>query len=84
MTMTGEPTRYRWQRDSRYYEALLQQDLFGWVVVRVWGGIGTRLGQVRTTPVNSYAEGTREVDKIIHQRAVRHYQLVHCSSRDSF
>ena len=84
MTMTGEPTRCRWQRDTRYYEALLQQDLFGWVVVRVWGGIGTRLGQVRTTPVNSYAEGTREVDKIIHQRAVRHYQLVHCSSRDSF
>ena len=31
----------RWERDTRYYELHLRQDLFGdWVLTRVWGGKG--------------------------------------------
>lgn len=26
----------RFERDTRYYELRLQQDLFGWVVIKVW------------------------------------------------
>ena len=27
----------RFEREIRYYELRLQQDLFGWVVVKAWG-----------------------------------------------
>lgn len=38
----------RWERDSRYYELWVQQDLFGdWLLTRVWGRKGSALGQIR-------------------------------------
>ena len=38
----------RWERDSRYYELLVQQDLFGhWLLTRIWGQRGSALGQLR-------------------------------------
>jgi len=44
-----EPALFsRWERDMRYYELRLQQDLWGdWLLTRVWGGKGTALGQIR-------------------------------------
>ena len=48
----------RWERDSRYYELHLRQDLFGTrVLTRVWGGKGTALEQIRHDPCESYAAG---------------------------
>lgn len=77
MTATEEPLRYRWQReDHRYYEARLQRDLFGWVIVRIWGRVGSRLGQVRTVPVDNYREGEAVVAEIARRRAARRYCLV--------
>ena len=37
----------RFERDSRYYLLLIEQDLFEtWIVIRVNGGIGTKLGEL--------------------------------------
>lgn len=48
----------RWERDTRYYELHLRQDLFGdWVLTRVWGGKGTALGQIRHELCRNYASG---------------------------
>ncbi len=65
----------RWQRDSRYYEAHLKRDLFGWVVVRNWGGIGQRTGRQMTLPVTDYHEGMAELQKISLTRGQRNYHL---------
>lgn len=71
------PARYRWQRDDdRYYEAILQRDLFGWVVIRIWGRVGSRLGQVRTTPLAGYQDGLRLLGEIFRRRAARRYYLM--------
>jgi hypothetical protein len=48
----------RWERDSRYYELRVQQDLFGhWLLTRVWGRKGSALGQIRHELCESYAAG---------------------------
>ncbi len=64
----------RWERDTRYYEAHLKQDLFGWVVVRNWGRRNAAQGQIRTTPVDSYGEGLKKLNEIHRKRAQREYQ----------
>ena len=71
-----ESQRYRWQRDTRYYEALLQRDLFGWVVIKVWGRIGSAVGQVRTIPVADYTAGEGLVAAISKRRLARRYTLL--------
>ena len=46
MTETWGPSR--WERDTRYYELRVQQDLFGhWLLTRVWDRKGSALGQWR-------------------------------------
>jgi len=46
------------ERDTRYYELHLRQDLFGdWVLTRVWGGRGTALGRIRQELSESYTAG---------------------------
>ncbi len=42
----------RWANDAkaRYYRAWLIEDLFGdWTLITVWGGLGSRRGQARST-----------------------------------
>ena len=63
----------RFERDTRYYEIRLQQDLFGWVVVKVWGRISSRLGQMRTTPCSSFVEASRLWDAGVRARERRGY-----------
>ncbi len=54
-----------WHKETRYYQARLEQDLFGfWVVTRVWGRRGTRRGQIRTLAVSSPAEGMQRLADI--------------------
>ena len=46
MTETG--LHSRWERDTRYYELRVQQDLFGdWLLTRAWARKGSALGQRR-------------------------------------
>lgn len=54
-----EPALFsRWERDTRYYDLRLQQDLWGdWLLTRVWGSKGTALGQIRRELCPSYAGG---------------------------
>lgn len=67
---------HRWHKESRYYEAHLKRDLFGWVIVRNWGGIDKQTGSKMTKPVKSYSQGLAELTKIKATRKYRQYQLI--------
>jgi hypothetical protein len=44
----------RWVRGTRYYRVHLEQDLWrGWLLTKVNGRIGTRLGRARSKPTPS-------------------------------
>jgi len=66
--------RRRWEKNTRYYEAYLQQDLWGqWILTRVWGRRGTLLGQVRHLPCASYADGLEQLAQLDKRRRQRGY-----------
>jgi predicted DNA-binding WGR domain protein len=72
---TSGPWRFvRFERETRYYELRLQQDLFGWVVVKTWGRKSSRLGQIRTTPCSSFLEASRLWDAGVRARERRGYR----------
>ena len=66
------------QRDiakARYYHAYLVEDLFGeWTLVTVWGGLGSRIGGMRSTGVASYADGQAQIQKIAKRRRQHGYE----------
>jgi len=67
----------RWERDTRYYELRLQQDLWGdWVLMRVWGQRGAALGQIRHELCADYGHGQRIYAQSIIQRGKRGYVQV--------
>jgi len=67
----------RWERDTRYYELHLRQDLFGdWVLTPVWGGKGTALGQIRHELCESYAAGVARQAEAERVRMKRGYRGV--------
>jgi hypothetical protein len=58
MAQAVEWLHSRWERDTRYYELRVQQDLFGdWLLTRIWGRKGSALGQIRHELCESYAAG---------------------------
>lgn len=66
--------RHRWQRETRYYEVLLQQDLWGaWLLTRRWGRIGTPMGQQKHEPVADLDEGQARLGAISRRREQRGY-----------
>lgn len=66
----------RWERDSRYYEATLQQDLWGeWIVTLEWGSIGKRNGRRITRPCPTRDEGLLCLESIGQRRRKRGYSL---------
>jgi predicted DNA-binding WGR domain protein len=68
------PLRRRLEKDSRYYEAHVCQDLWGdWVITRIWGRRGSKLGQVRRAPCESYAEALDQLATVAKQRERRGY-----------
>jgi predicted DNA-binding WGR domain protein len=84
----GEPLackwiRMRWEKATRYYEVHLHPDLWGqWILTKVWGRRGERLGGVKHTPCQSYQEGQKLLANEQARRQQRGYILVldHCSS----
>ncbi len=55
MAQAVEWRHSRWERDSRYYELRVQQDLLGdWLLTRVWGRKDSALGQIRHEVCESY------------------------------
>lgn len=72
-----EPLRLRWEKETRYYEVHLQQDLWGtWVLTRIWGRRGSPMGQVRRIPCASYAEAMKQLAAVRSQRKKREYETV--------
>ncbi len=63
----------RLEREGRYIELRLQQDLFGWVVVRTSGdGQGGR-GQMKTIPCADYPEAIHLWNQEVRVRKRRGY-----------
>jgi predicted DNA-binding WGR domain protein len=66
---------------SRYYRLWVQQDLFGvWCLVRVWGGLGTARGQLRSEPQPDAETGEAALKRAHQRRLQRHYEL--CSASE--
>jgi predicted DNA-binding WGR domain protein len=60
---------------GRYYQAELVQDLFGdWTLILVWGGFGSRRGQVRVVYVASFAAGLERLESLAKRRRQRGYR----------
>jgi len=67
----------RWEKSTRYYEAYLHQDLWGdWVLTRVWGRRGSKLGQIRNFPCASYEEGLAQLSEVEKRRKQHGYRIV--------
>ena len=72
--------RLRWENHCRrrYYEAVIQQDLFGhWEVWRAWGGIGSARGGQLVMPLASEQAGLAELEALDRRRQRRGYALAH-------
>lgn len=67
----------RWQSKTRYYQVVVQRDLFGqWEVMRVWGRIGSALGRQMSTHCASHADALVVLNAIAKVRARRGYVLM--------
>ena len=68
--------KHRWEKDHRYYEACLQQDLFGWVLLKFWGRKGTIRGRTMRVRPDSYDKGMEMFEAVKKRRKYRGYNLV--------
>lgn len=69
--------RWEHREAGRYYEATLQQDLFGgWEVWKRWGGIGQARGGQQCLPVPDQARGLSELGATARRRRARGYAVV--------
>lgn len=78
LASTEAPLRLRWEKDTRYYEAHVEPDLWGgWVLTRIWGRRGTPMGQMRRrAPCGSYVEALGKLAAVEKQRTRRGYAAV--------
>jgi len=75
--VVGEPLRLRWEKETRYYEVHVVQDLWGdWVLTRIWGRRGSAIGQIRRAPCESYTEALAQLARLEKRRAQRGYARV--------
>jgi len=72
-----ESLRWENRQAGRYYEATVQQDLFGgWEVWKRWGGIGRARGGQQCQPVRDHAQGLGELGATARRRRARGYSVV--------
>ena len=77
--MIASSQHYAWvnPEKARYYRVSLEPDLFGdWTLLKVWGGIGSRLGGMKGSGVASYDDGLRQIGEIAKRRTQRGYRPV--------
>ncbi len=75
--MGKEPLHLRWQKETRYYEAHVEQDLWGqWVLTRVWGRRNSPMGQIRRVACESYEDAQKKLAGVERQRQQHGYQPV--------
>jgi WGR domain len=68
----------RWIRGSRYYRVHLEQDLWrNWLLTKVNGRIGTRLGRTRSHQTPSIEVALLELAAIAKRRRQHGYELKH-------
>ena len=71
-----EPRR-RWEKGTRFYEALIERDLLGdWVLTLVWGRRGSSLGRVQHRPHPSATAAHETVETVERRRARRGYARI--------
>jgi predicted DNA-binding WGR domain protein len=71
------PIRFRWEKETRYYEVHIHQDLWGgWVLTRIWGRRNSPMGQMRRVPCESYDDAARKPATVRNQRTQRSYEPV--------
>lgn len=72
LTITGSPRPARWQNHARWYEASVEVDLTGaLVLVRRWGGLGSRRGGQRAEVVHDPRHAALRLQRIHTQRSAR-------------
>ena len=68
----------RWVRGSRYYRVHLEQDLWSsWILTKVNGRVGTRLGRARSHEAPSIEVALLELAAIAKRRRQRGNELTH-------
>ncbi|KTC84364.1 WGR domain-containing protein [Legionella drozanskii] len=72
-----EPYHYlRFEKDSRYYELRLTQDLLNdWILITSNGRIKSKLGQSRTQAFNTFGEALTQLYSAIKLRHQRQYNI---------
>ena len=69
--------RLRWEKGTRFYEALVERDLFGdWVLTLVWGRRGSALGRVQHRVQPSVAAAHDALQMVVRRRQGRGYARV--------
>ena len=69
--------RLRWEKGTRFYEALVERDLFGdWVLTLVWGRRGSALGRVQHRPHFSVAAAHDALQRMARRRQGRGYARI--------
>lgn len=65
----------RWTTAERYYRVLVQQNLFGeWELVRVWGGLHSRLGGYLVEAADSEVAALALASAVARQRTAHGYR----------
>ena len=69
--------RARWEKGTRFYEALVERDLLGdWVLTLVWGRRGSALGCVQHRPHPSVTAARDALQMVVRRRQGRGYARV--------
>lgn len=66
----------RWENPAkqRYYQTILQQNLFGdWEIIKIWGRINSNLGRHTIEPCDSYETAITRLEQIHKMRKQRGY-----------
>jgi predicted DNA-binding WGR domain protein len=67
-----------WVNDEkqRYYQADLVQDLFGdWTIIRAWGGLHAKQGNMEVVCVKNEEQGWQKLEQLKRERKRRGYAL---------
>ena len=85
MESTDSPHKiqyFRWEKfcgpkHVKYYEARIEQDLFGeWIVMCRWGRVNTKLGNRKCVGFGDYVCLEKEIIKIHKRRLSHEYALI--------